>query len=82
MNAKQQRLTALEKINFDLEKTLEENNHELQVLRQQQRKYREESASQVESAQDLQSKLFDKEQELKHAVARLDKKVRSAENEV
>ena len=65
----------MERINEELERSLQDTGQELTELRNASRRHREEEAVQQDVVMEWQSKLHDKEQEINLLADKYDKKV-------
>ena len=72
----------MERINYDLERSLQDSNQELTELRNASRRFREEEAVQQDVVMEWQSKLHDKEQEINLLADKYDKKLKSMQAEM
>ena len=72
----------MERINYDLERSLQDSGQELTELRNAQRRNREVEAAQQDVVMEWQSKLHDKEQEINLLVDKYDKKLKSMQTEL
>lgn len=77
-----ERLQHLERINYDLERSLQDSNQELTDLRNASRRFREEEAQQRDVVMEWQAKLHDKEQEINLIVAKYEKSLKSMQAEL
>lgn len=81
-NSLKERITQLERINFDLERQVTEAASELTDLKNASRKHREDQAMQEDAYNEWQSKMHDKDQEMKMMSQRYEAKLKSLQAEL